>query len=400
MGLKVLMIGAYPLEPGMVHGGIESATSTLVPALAARDDIECVTVLRFHRGEAVTEFRREGPKVEVHYVRGQGRFRTITGSVLDVQKARKLIAQVKPDVVHGQEIACFGDIASKCSPNSVVTVHGMPHVEIVLSARNSFHDRVRIHPINRMVMRVLRRAKVVISISDYDSKELDSLTRGARVSIPNATATEFFSLKPPVSTAPRLLMAGVLTPRKNPLGLVNAFADVRKAVPEARLALIGPQSDPAYVRTVRGRVAALGLDDSVEILDAVDNERLGREIAAARAVVLFSRQETAPTIIAQAMAAGKPVVATRVGGVPEMVDDGETGYLVDSEDEVALADRLQTLLKDQDLCLQMGSRARDFAVRRYMPDAVAEKTVQAYRLAIRSGDGTRSAAGVHSLAQP
>ena len=42
MGLKVLMIGAYPLEPGMVHGGIESATSMLVPALAARDDIDNV----------------------------------------------------------------------------------------------------------------------------------------------------------------------------------------------------------------------------------------------------------------------------------------------------------------------------------------------------------------------
>ncbi len=57
MGLKVLMIGAYPLEPGTVNGGIEAVTSTLVPALAERDDVDCVTVLRFHEGEASTDFR-------------------------------------------------------------------------------------------------------------------------------------------------------------------------------------------------------------------------------------------------------------------------------------------------------------------------------------------------------
>src|SRR5277367_167306 len=136
------MIGAYPLEPGMVHGGIESVTSTLVPALAAQDDIDSVTVLRFHHGEASTDYRRAGPKVEVYYVRGQDRLRLITGWFLDVRKARKLVAALKPDVVHGQGIGWYGDIAAKCSPNSVVTVHGLPHVEIRLSARTTFRDKL------------------------------------------------------------------------------------------------------------------------------------------------------------------------------------------------------------------------------------------------------------------
>ena len=62
MGLKILMIGAYPLEPGTVNGGIESVTSTLVPALAERDDIDSVTVLRFHEGEASTGSGLKGPR--------------------------------------------------------------------------------------------------------------------------------------------------------------------------------------------------------------------------------------------------------------------------------------------------------------------------------------------------
>jgi glycosyltransferase involved in cell wall biosynthesis len=163
---------------------------------------------------------------------------------------------------------------------------------------------------------------------------------------------------------------------------VNAFAEARRGVPDARLALIGPQPDAEYLQLIRDRVTALGLDDCVEITGLVDTARIRREIAESRAVVLFSRQENSPTIIAQAMAAGKPVVATRVGGVPEMVEDGETGCLVESGDEVALSDRLQTLLKDEDLCLRMGARAHEVARRRFMPAEVAAKTVEAYRKAL------------------
>jgi glycosyltransferase involved in cell wall biosynthesis len=318
VGLRVLIIGAYPLEPGVVYGGVESANSVLVPALAQRDDIDRVTVLRFYHGDAPTEYRRESPKVEIYYLRAQYRWRMLTQSLLDLRKARRLIAELKPDVVHGQEMGIDGDIATRCSPTSVVTVHGITYVECHLHHEPNLRNRLRARLIYNVARRVLARAKVVISISKYDAGEIDRLVRGTQMSIPNATADEFFALSPATPTEPRLLSAGMLTHRKNPLGLVNAFAKVRKEVPAARLALIGPQPDAAYAQLVRDRVAALGLTDSVDIVDLVDVERLRREIANARAVVLFSRQETAPTIIAQAMAAGKPVIATRVGGVQEM----------------------------------------------------------------------------------
>ena len=382
MGLKVLMIGPYPLEPGMVHGGVESVTSALVPALAAQDDIDNVTMLCFHHGEASTDYRRVGPKFEVYYVRSLNRLRLITGYFLYVRKARKLVAALKPDIVHGQGLD-MGDVAEKCSPNSVVTVHGLPHVEIRRSARIKFRDKLRLKPIEALVRRVLRRAKVVISISKYDTQELGRLIHGTPVSIANPTGLEFFALAPSAPSEPRLLFAGVLSPRKNVVGLLNAFAQVRQAVPEARLIMVGPvgpqRSDHDYAQTVQDRVTSLALGDSVDIVGFVDDDRLRHEIATARAVVLFSREETAPTIIAQAMAAGKPVVATRVGGVPEMVNDGESGFLVESEDETALAERMLTLLNDQDLCLRMGARGHELALCRFTPEAVAGQTVQAYR---------------------
>lgn len=383
MGLNVLMIGAYPLEPGIVRGGIESAASVLVPALAARDDIDHVTVLRFHHGEAPTDHRRLGPKAEVHYVRGQDRLGLLTGWFLDVRKARKLHAALKPDIVHGQAFD-GADIAVKCSPNSVVTVHGLPHVEIRLSARAKFRDKLRVIPVDALVRRVLRRAKVVISISKYDTQELGRLIQGTTVSIANPTGAEFFALAPPRPSEPRLLFAGVLSSLKNPVGLLNAFAQVRQAVPEARLILAGAHPDPDYAQTVSDRVASLGLGDSVDIVGLLDSDRLRHEIAIARAVVLFSRQENSPTIIAQAMAAGKPVVATRVGSVPEMVNDGESGFVVESDDETAMAERMLTLLEDQELCLRMGARGHELALARFDPEEVARQTVHAYRIALNS----------------
>lgn len=382
MGLNVVMIATYPFEPGKIVGGIESVTSTLVPALAAQDDIDKLTVLRFHDGEVPVHTRREGDKVEVRYLRGQPRLSVATRSILDVRQARRIIKELQPDVVHAQEIGMRGDIATQITPNAVVTVHGLVHVETKMQAQASFKEKLRFYFVESMVKRVLRRAKVVISISEYDAKELAGLVHGTRMSIPNPTASEFFELSPSGPTDPRLLFAGVLSPRKNPEALLNAFAIARKKVPAAKLIMVGPQPDAAYAQTIRDQADRLGLGDSIEFVGLVENERLRDEIQQARAVVLFSREETAPTILAQAMAAGKPVVSSRVGGVPEMVSDGENGYLVEQGDEEGFAERMIALLDDQNLALELGARGHTMALDRFEPNAVARRTIEAYRHAI------------------
>ena len=193
----------------------------------------------------------EGPKVNVYYIRGQKRFAALTGSFLDVRRARRIASTVKPDIVHGQEIGRRGDIAVRCSPNCVVTVHGMVHVETRMAAERSLRDRLRVSIFDNIVRRVLRRAKVVISISEYDRDELAGQTRGIPLRIGNPIAPEFFSPVDPGPVPPRLLYAGMLSPLKNPLGLVNAFAEARRAVPDARpLALIGPQLDADYLQAI------------------------------------------------------------------------------------------------------------------------------------------------------
>ncbi|MEW5813236.1 MAG: glycosyltransferase family 4 protein [Actinomycetota bacterium] len=375
------MIGPYPLEPGCVRGGIESVTSVLVPALAQREDVESITVVRFHDGDAPVPFRREGSKVEVHYLRSQRWLRTISGSYLDLCRARRLVRRLHPDVVHGQEIGLSGAIALRCGPHTAVTVHGLalPAAASDRPGIRCLRRVLRDGLMRRMQRSVLSRAKLVISISSWDAKVFDVALQGDRVLIANPIGAEFFALAPSGHTRPHLLFAGLFTESKNPIGVINAFALARTCVPAATLTLVGPHPDPDYLRAVEDRVEELDLHDCVEIADLVGVERMRCEIAAARAVVLFSREENAPTILAQAMAAGKPVVASCVGGVPDMVGDGETGFVVASDDETALADRMVRLLGDQALALRMGWRAHEIAVDRFTAARVAEKTVAAYR---------------------
>lgn len=379
--LNILMIGPYPFEPGKIVGGIEAVTSALVPALAAHEQVAKVTVLCHHQGETATRRERVSEKLEILYVRGQQRMRLVTRSILDVWQARRLVAELRPDVVHGHGLGRRGDLAVQLSAAPVITVHGLPQREARLNVGHSLKRRLRAQVADATYERVLRRARVVVSISEYDARTLQQLVRGQRVSIPNPIAAEFFAPAPP-RDGDHILFAGVMSRRKNLEGLLNGFALVRKAVAGARLVVVGPTPDPVYAAEVRARVGQLGLGEAVEFVGHVENERLIAELRGCGAVALFSHEETAPTIIAQALALGKPVVASRVGGVPEMVVDGETGFLVAPGDEQALAERLATLIQLPKLRREMGERGREAARQRYESSAVASRTIEAYRLAL------------------
>jgi glycosyltransferase involved in cell wall biosynthesis len=94
----------------------------------------------------------------------------------------------------------------------------------------------------------------------------------------------------------------------------------------------------------------------------------------------MSRQETAPLCIAEAMAAGKPVVSNRICGIPYMVDDGVTGLLAEAGDIEGFARHMSRLLADPAGAAQMGLAGREKALRLYHPDRVAEETLRVYHL--------------------
>jgi glycosyltransferase involved in cell wall biosynthesis len=110
----------------------------------------------------------------------------------------------------------------------------------------------------------------------------------------------------------------------------------------------------------------LGLQDHVTWTGILPDPLKMGVFAAADVVCQVSRwEEGFGYVIAEAMASGKPLVGTRVGAIPELVHDGETGYLVDRRDPEAIAARILKLLGDRELRRRMGAAGREFALKNF-----------------------------------
>ena len=149
---------------------------------------------------------------------------------------------------------------------------------------------------------------------------------------------------------------GRFAPPKNHLLLIEAFARVHASTPLYLLLVGGGELENA----VREQVAGLGLQERVRFLGV--RADVADILRASDVFVLSSRVEGNPLSVMEAMAAGLPVVSTAVGGVPELVREGETGLLVPSEDAGALAQALQALVDDAARRRAMGAAARQHAV--------------------------------------
>jgi glycosyltransferase involved in cell wall biosynthesis len=216
----------------------------------------------------------------------------------------------------------------------------------------------------------------IIAISPYVLEEYRDRSDARFHRIDNPLPSEFFAI-PNLEEEGQLLYAGTIDERKNVLDLLRALVIVRQAVPGVRLRVAGRTTSQVYHRKVQDFVATQGLESNVEFLGLQDSTHLMQEYAHCTAVVLASRQETAPMAVIEAMAAGKAVVATRVGGVPDLVEDGRSGFTVEPGDVAGFARCIVTLLTDEDLRRRMGLQSRQLA-ERFRLETVAGKYRQLY----------------------
>jgi glycosyltransferase involved in cell wall biosynthesis len=160
--------------------------------------------------------------------------------------------------------------------------------------------------------------------------------------------------------------------------LVRALSLIRHQLPTAHLRLVGPCDNPAYLKEIQRIAIAEGVADYVTVAGPRHGAELRAEYAAAVVVALPSLQENAPMVVAEAMAVGRPVVASRVGGVPELVADGTTGLLCTPGDVDGLARALVELLSHTPTQRRMGLAARVIAEQRFRLDRIVAQHQAVY----------------------
>lgn len=170
--------------------------------------------------------------------------------------------------------------------------------------------------------------------------------------------------------APLIGIVAGLNPVKDHGVLLEAMVAVRARIPRARLAVIGDGPERARLEQ---RSSQLGLRDVVHFVGVRPDAR--RELGDLSVVVLCSRSEGMSITLLEAMAAGRPIVATAVGGTPELVTNGRTGLLVPAGDAAGLAEALCAVLEDPSRAEALGREARAEFDRRF----AADRMIEAYR---------------------
>jgi glycosyltransferase involved in cell wall biosynthesis len=183
------------------------------------------------------------------------------------------------------------------------------------------------------------------------------------VLIPNGLEIQDFHPRAPRPPLRRIVVVANLRPEKGHDVLIDAAVDVLRRFPDARFELVGGGPGLAALRS---RAADRGVAHAVDFVGSCDD--VPARLAAADIFVLPSRSDAFPNALVEAMATALPVVASGVGGIPELIEDGRTGLLVPPGDASALADRVCRLMTDGALGARLGAAARADAEGRYSFD--------------------------------
>jgi glycosyltransferase involved in cell wall biosynthesis len=353
----------------LVIGG-EVAGGQLVAlqlAHGARDRGDVVSFVSPADGPFAARARAEGFSVSLIDV---GRTYRVDGLI----RLTRILRRERADVLHTHTLA---------AANALARIAGrLAHVPVVSHLHIANHFR----PATRAVLAGLdnataRFAAALVAVSEdtrraYEDQGYPQRIRVVYNGVAPASA-DANGLREELSIpldAPLVAEVGRLCDVKGQRELIEAIA----RLPGARAVLVGADLEQggAYERTLRAHADELGVTDRVVFAGYRDDA--ARVVAAADVFALPSWTEGLPLVVLEAMALARPVVATTVGGTPELVADGETGLLVPPRDVDALTAALKRVLDDEGLGRRLGEAGRVRVAQRFSSEAMTRDVLAVY----------------------
>lgn len=292
-----------------------------------------------------------------------------------VRAVRKKLRQIQPSIVHGQgtERDCAINAVFGGFPN-VLTIHGNMRLIARVNRSRPFSFLWLAAQLEKITV---PRSRGVVCITHYTQDAIKDLAKRTWV-VPNAVDVSFFDInaRPPAEKTPRMLCVGHVCLRKNQ----NAFMRALDSLAQKRkfeVLFLGTMTagrayDDEFLRLVRERPwCSYG--------GVANREQLKGHLREATAVALPSLEDNCPMVVLEAMAAGVPVVAAKVGGVPDLVEEGKTGYFCDPLDAVSISSAVENMLANPAAGREMAVRAKQQSLARFHPKVIAGRHVEIYR---------------------
>lgn len=306
---------------------------------------------------------------------------------------RRLLKEQSADLVHAHTVMPEGFaavlLAREFGLPAVCTIHGGDINNLLPPFLLASKRRLALAAVKWS----LRHLKHLITVSGDLKRKVEQLVGGQGPDITiaqNGADTEFFKpmdknearkiLGLPSAKRIVVFVGGLVYDKGIPF-LLDAFARVSK--PDTALYLIG---DGVKKEALQRQCRALKIENQCVFAGRRPHEEIPLWLSSCDCFVLSSVTEGSPTIIAEAMLCRVPIVATAVGGVPELISNGETGLIVPSKDSAALARAIDFMLTNHNAAEQMAHRAEIHAKTNLTWDANARKTIQVYRAAANNRD--------------
>lgn len=369
--LKLAFVTQFPFDTNCPLGGVEAVSVNLVHSLSAYTslDIQVVTLCeQVKRAEQYT-----WGKVTIHRLpkpRGSELVNAITKSKILIADYTK---KLKPDLIHAHDT--YGIMVNDLSIPKVFTIHGFIYGDTLLA--NGQFKLIRSKLWEYFEKRSWAKQPNIISISPYVREKVTSVSSAIVYDIDNPISDKFFNVVRNEKFG-TIFTSAVICSRKNTLQLVKAVGLLAAEGYKVQLRIAGSIGDDQYAEMQAQWILDNGLTEQVCLLGRLSTEDVMKELSTASIYALTSLEENSPMGIEEAMAAGVPVVTSNRCGMPYMVKNGETGYLVNPFDVQNIADKLKSILDNKELQSAMAAKSKELALDLYHSDNVARRTHAVY----------------------
>jgi glycosyltransferase involved in cell wall biosynthesis len=291
-----------------------------------------------------------------------------------IRATRKKIKEIQPDIIHGQgtEADCSISAIFSGFPN-VITLHGNMRAVARINGDGPFSYNWVAARLERFV---LSRTNGVVCITNYTRRAVVGVTPRTWV-IPNAVDMKFFDLQaePDLSAPPVGLCVGTICGYKNQNALVKAL-DALASRTRFKILFAGGLTTGAYGEEFQQLIRERPWCEHVGFLN---REQLKARLRKAAFLVLPTLEDNCPMVVLEAMAAGVPVMASKVGGVPDLIQHEVNGLLGDPECPETFRTTIARLLDDRNLAARIAHEAKKQAQRRFHPQVIAREHLRIYR---------------------
>jgi len=288
------------------------------------------------------------------------------------RQIRQVILRLRPDLihVHGTEEG-YGLAALDVGLPTIISIQGIMQLCARVSPSIVFRLQAPVE------VRVLRTAKYFGTRTEWATNFIRGLNSNAMIyDLPEAVDRVFFKEHAGQSTQ-NILMVGSVVQRKGIEEAIDAMRVIIAKYPLAKLLVVG-EGRADYVKALKQRAIGGGIASNVEWLGFKTAEEIMALHAISAVLIHPSHIDNSPNSVAEAMASGLPVIASNVGGIPSMIEDGVTGLLVEPRNHLQLAEAVISLLHNKAQRVRLAQRAKEVAWERHLPSKVAQKTLGVY----------------------